>query len=294
MLDILKFLPNEVAEMIKQYKLDRLEEIRIRVNKPIILKLSSMEIITNYTAKQNEILKILQFLCDNSIYSYQNQICSGYITIEGGHRVGITGDVVLENGKVKNISYIYSLNFRIARQIDGASNELLPYILDLERQTVFNTLIVGSPGTGKTTAIRDLTKIISNGSEVLGFHGITVGVVDERGEISAMHRGIPQNDLGIRTDILNNVKKSIGIEMLVRSMSPKVIVADEIGNEEDTVSIRYAMCSGVKGIFTAHGESFEDLKENPIFNEMLEFKLFEKVIFLDELGRGKVKTVYKP
>ena len=109
-----------------------------------------------------------------------------------------------------------------------------------------------------------------------------------------MHRGIPQNDLGIRTDILNNVKKSIGIEMLVRSMSPKVIIADEIGNEDDTVAIKYAMCSGVKGIFTAHGERFEDLKDNPIFNEMLEVKLFQKIIFLDSNGRGKIKSVYKP
>ena len=110
---------------------------------------------------------------------------------------------------------------------------------------------------------------------------MTVGIVDERGEIAAMHRGVPQNDLGIRTDILNNVKKSVGIEMLVRSMAPKVIIADEIGNEADTSAIRYAICSGVKGIFTAHGEKIEDLKENPIFNQMLEFKLFQKIIFLD-------------
>lgn len=123
---------------------------------------------------------------------------------------------------------------------------------------------------------------------------MTVGVVDERGEISAMHRGVPQNDLGIRTDILNNVKKSVGIEMLVRSMSPQVIIADEIGNEADTKAIRYAICSGVKGIFTAHGEKLSDLKENPIFNEMLEFKLFQKIIFLDIKGKGKVLDVYKP
>ena len=169
MLDILSFLPNEATCEIKQYDLDNLEEIRIRVNKPIILKFSDKEAITKYIPNQNEILKILQFLCDNSIYSYQRQICSGYITIEGGHRVGISGDVVFEDGKVKNISYIYSLNFRIARQIDGAANEFLPYVLDLENQSIFNTLIVGSPGTGKTTAIRDIAKIISNGSEILRF-----------------------------------------------------------------------------------------------------------------------------
>ena len=108
-----------------------------------------------------------------------------------------------------------------------------------------------------------------------------------------MYRGIPQNNLGIRTDILNNINKSIGIEMLVRSMAPKVIIADEIGNEEDTKAIRYALCSGVKGIFTAHGEKYENLIENPIFNKMIELKLFEKIIFLDNNQKGEINAIYK-
>lgn len=108
-----------------------------------------------------------------------------------------------------------------------------------------------------------------------------------------MHRGIPQNNLGIRCDILNNVKKSIGIQMLVRSMSPKVIIADEIGTEEDLDAIRYALSSGVKGIFTAHGEEYKNLEESPIFDKMIKQKLFEKIIFLDKLERGKVKEVYQ-
>ena len=108
-----------------------------------------------------------------------------------------------------------------------------------------------------------------------------------------MHKGIPQNDLGIRTDILNNIKKSIGIEMLVRSMAPKVIIADEIGNEDDTKAIQYAMCSGVKGVFTAHGNKYEDLKRNPIFNRMIELNLFEKIIILDDKKKGSVYEVIK-
>lgn len=292
MLNILKFFPNAVCQLIQNDFIRELEEIRIRVGKPIILKYSSKEIVTNYFPSQEEILKILQLVCDNSIYSYQNQICNGYITIEGGHRVGITGDVVLENEKVKNISHVYSLNFRIAREIEGASCEFISSILDIKKNSVYHTLIVGSPGTGKTTAIRDLAKVISNGSKELHFQGITVGIVDERGEISAMHRGIPQNDLGIRCDILNHVKKSIGIEMLVRSMSPKVIIADEIGNEADITAIKYAISSGVKGIFTAHGETYEDLKRNPILSRILTEKLFDKIIFLDSLGKGKVKEIF--
>lgn len=108
-----------------------------------------------------------------------------------------------------------------------------------------------------------------------------------------MHKGVPQNDLGIRTDILNNVKKSIGIEMLVRSMAPKVVVADEIGNEEDIDAIKYALCSGVKGIFTAHGDSYQSLKENPILGKMINQKLFEKIILIDEKEKGKINEVIK-
>lgn len=95
---------------------------------------------------------------------------NGYITIKGGHRVGITGEIVVENGEVKNISYIYSLNFRIAKQIENASKDLLQYVLDIENNTVYNTLIVGVPGTGKTTILRDLSKNISNGIESLNFN----------------------------------------------------------------------------------------------------------------------------
>lgn len=122
--------------------------------------------------------------------------------------------------------------------------------------------------------------------------GITVSVVDERGEISAMYRGQAENDLGIRTDILNNIKKSIGIEMLIRSMSPRVIVADEIGNEDDIKAINYALCSGVNGIFTAHGNNLENLKQNPVFKEMFKLKLFEKIIFLDSKIKGEISKIY--
>lgn len=151
----------------------------------------------------------------------------------------------------------------------------------------------GLPGSGKTTILKDLIKKLSNGIKSFNFNGITVGVIDERGEISAMHRGKAENDIGIRTDILNNITKSIGIEMLVRSMAPKVIVADEIGNQDDVYAINYALCSGVKGIFTAHGSNMETLKLNPIFNKMFELNLFEKIIFLDNEEKGQISKIYE-
>lgn len=290
--DILRYFPDNIRVVLENEINNNLviEEIRIRNSKPIILKLNNSEKIINYIVQTEDVLKILQSICENSIYSYQNQICEGFITIKGGHRIGITGSAVIENNKVKNINYISNLNFRIARQIIGCSNNIIKEIINQEENTIYNTLIVSSPGAGKTTLLRDIIRNLSNGTEEIT--GKNIGVVDERGEIAAMYKGIPQNDLGIRTDIIENIKKSVGMKMLIRSMAPEIIVADEIGSKEDVQEINYAVCSGIKGIFTAHGNSLEDLKLNPAIAELIEKNIFEKLVFLDKKHKGKVNKIY--
>ena len=296
MLDILKFFPRGIANEINKEisKIEELvQEIRIRVGSQIIVKTNKKDdIIINYFVTREEILEIMQIICNNSIYSYQNEIANGYITIKGGHRVGVTGDVVLENNKVINIKYISSLNFRIAKQILDCSNNILKYVINLEENTVFHTLIVSPPGAGKTTILKDLVRKISDGIPEIGFKGIDVSLIDERGEISAMYNGVPQNKIGIRTDVLENVSKPIGIKMAVRSMAPKVIVADEIGNYNDIEAINYAACSGVKGIFTAHSLNYETMKLNKELNNLINMKIIERIIFLDSKTKGKIKNVY--
>lgn len=288
--DVLEYFPYDIKSKIREYNLENLEEIRVRSNRNILLKIGQEEFRVDYIINTNEILEILQRICDNSIYTYQGQICNGYITIRGGHRVGITGNVVVKEGQVINISHIYSLNFRIAKQIIGCSNIIIPYILNLKENGVYNTVIISPPGRGKTTLLRDCIRSISNGILNYGFHGITVGVVDERGEIAAMYKGIPQNDLGERTDILDNVSKDIGMKMLVRSMSPKVIAADEIGTEEDVQAINYAVTSGVKGIFTAHGDSLENITLNPILSKLYNLGILERIILIEE--NRNVKLIF--
>ncbi len=285
---ILKYFPIEIYKVLKNAIIqnpyakieENLQEIRIRINRPIMLKLKNYDILIEYTVTEKEIMQIVEKICDNSIYAYKNQISEGFITINGGHRIGITGTAVIEQGKIINIKYISSLNFRIAREVKGASNALLKEILNQSENNIYNTLIVSPPGKGKTTILRDAIRQISNGIKEINFKGKTCGIVDERGEIAACYRGIPQNDIGIRTDVIENVTKSQGIKILIRSMSPQVIACDEIGSKEDVQAIKYAFSSGVKGIFTMHGKSLEDIKRNPDIAELLNIGIIEKIFII--------------
>ncbi len=284
--EILKYLPNNIyiliTETIKQNPQAKIKEnaieIRLRNNKPVIIKLHNLDIVIKYDVTEKDILYTLEKLCENSIYAYKNQICQGFITIKGGHRVGITGSCVIENGKIINIKYISSLNFRIAREIKGCCNKILKDVIN--KDNIYTTLIVSPPGKGKTTMLRDLIRTISNGIPEINFRGKTCGVVDERGEISAMYKGIAQNDVGIRTDIIENINKAQGMQILIRSMSPEIIACDEIGTKEDVLAIKYAVTSGVKGIFTMHGAEMRDIRANKDINELIENKYIEKIIFI--------------
>lgn len=215
----------------------------------------------------------------------------GYITVKGGHRIGISGNTVIKDGQVINISHIYSLNFRIARQVVGCSNNLLTKIINKKENSIHSCLIISPPGRGKTTILKDLIRSLSLGIEELGFYGVNVGVVDERGEIAAMYKGQVQNDLGSKVDVLDGLAKDIGMKMLIRSMNPKVIVADEIGSKEDVEAIKYAVCSGVKGIFTAHGASIEDVKNNPILKTLILENLIDKIFVIDENREAILENV---
>ena len=281
-MQVLEYFPFRIGQVINE-NLDEeefsiLEEIRIRCGRPIVLKLRNNDKVLDYKITTQDILRIVEKITENSMYSYQKQLCSGYITLKGGHRVGISGNVVMEENKVININYIYSLNFRIARQIIGVSEKIINEIMC--KDIINNTLIISPPGAGKTTILRDLIRNISKTK--------TVGVVDERGEITAMYKNEPQNDMGLKVDILSNVSKSIGMKMLVRSMAPDLICADEIGTKEDVEAIKYAITSGVKGVFTAHGDSIESIKKSPILKELLELNIIDKIIILNKQDRNKI------
>ena len=166
--EILRYFPSQIYTLLTNTILqnkgleETLEEIRIRVERPILLKSRQADIVIEYKVNITEILQTLEKLCDNSIYAFKTQICEGFLTIKGGHRVGITGTAVQDGNKIINLKYITSLNFRIAREIIGCSNHLVREMIDTKNGTIYNTLIVSPPGKGKTTMLRDIIRNISN------------------------------------------------------------------------------------------------------------------------------------
>ena len=239
-----------------------------------------------------DLLDILVNISKNSIYAIQNDINNGFVVIRGGHRVGICGEVVLQDSKIKNIKNINSMNIRVAKQIIGCADKLLPYVIS--NSSFSNTLIVSPPGCGKTTLLRDLIRQISSGVVEYNFKGVNVGLVDERGEIASVSNGIINLDVGTRTDVISNSPKYIGMEMLVRSMGLSVIATDEIGTKEDIDAIEYAALSGVGLVFTMHGKSVQDITKKQGINKLINDGLFQNIVILSNRnGPGTIEKIYK-
>ena len=197
--------------------------------------------------------------------------------------------LIMENGKVKNLKYISSVNIRVAHEMIGCADAVFPYIVC--NRVLCHTLIVSPPGCGKTTMLRDLIRQISEGNSWIP--GLAVGVVDERSEIGGCYMGVAQNHLGIRTDILDGCPKAEGMIMLIRSMGPQVIAVDEIGTPEDVHAIEYAMHCGCKMLATVHAESMEELRKKPLFNRMIGEGRFERYILLgNNVHVGQIEGIF--
>lgn len=286
-----------------EFDFELLQEIRLRVNSPLIIiydnteyfvttesRLSKKDMNT-YEITKNELRETMEYISNYSLYAFEEEIKQGFITITGGHRVGITGKTVLEDGKIKSMKHISFINIRLSHQVKGCANKVIPYIYDNDKKDCYHTLIISPPRCGKTTLLRDMIRQLSDGSA--SREGLSMGIVDERSEIGACYMGIPQNDLGIRSDVLDCCPKAKGMLMLIRSMSPRVIAVDEIGSKEDLEAIEYVMNCGCKLIATIHGNSLSDIEIKPILGQLVKDKMFERYIVLNNVnGIGSISGVY--
>ncbi|MCC5909947.1 MAG: stage III sporulation protein AA [Clostridiaceae bacterium] len=290
---------NKIPQDIK----DDMEEIRLRITKPLMIYSNNKDYFVgtegqllldykdSYIVTKRNIENTLQFITDYSIYSVEEELKRGYITVQGGHRIGIVGKVLYDGKGIKTIKDFTGLNFRISREKKGVSSIILKYLIN-SKGGFMNTLIISPPQCGKTTLLRDIIRNLSNGIPNLKFNGAKIGVVDERSEIAACFQGTPQNDLGIRTDILDACPKAEGIMMLIRAMSPEIIATDEIGRAEDSMAIQEALLAGIKLITTVHGKSLEDILSRKVIGELVKEKIFERILVLSNIkGVGTIEKV---
>ena len=276
--EILKSLPSEIAEKIEE--IENAEEIRLRNGKNVCVFANGEYINVPIRVTPRHIDLCIQKISKSSVYAFVEEIKNGFLTLDGGHRVGICGSVIIKNGEILNIKNISGINFRIAHEIIGCSNDIMKYILNDSR--IKNTLIISPPQCGKTTMIRDIARNIGKKHKV--------SIIDERGEISAMRNGEPQYDIGEMTDVTELCPKSVGTELMLRSMSPEVIITDEIC-EKDIESIKKIQTCGVSVIATAHGNDISDtisrLRMNDIISDFIIVELTR------ENKKYEIKNIYK-
>lgn len=291
--EIIGIFPLKMRNLLKEIlSKEQIYEFRIKIGKPILVYSKYGESIINYIPTREDMKSIIQKISNYSLYAYEEDIRQGFITVKGGHRIGIAGECVMEKGEVKTIRNISSINVRICREVIGCSNKVMKHIVSSQR--IYNTIIISPPKCGKTTILRDIARNISNGIPSMGLKGKKVTVIDERSEIGACHLGIPQSDLGIRTDVLDNCLKREGLIMAIRSLSPEVLICDEIGTKGDVEALIMAFNSGVNIITTIHGFTIEDLYKRKVFSDLLCNEILERAIILSNRnGVGTIENVYR-
>ena len=282
---ILHIMPVRLRTGIEQVLKEQTdtEEIRIRIGQPIELRGKDTSVWLRDIITVEDIEEMLTFISRYSIYAYEEEIKQGFLTIEGGSRIGFAGQVRLEEGQVCYMTNIRFLNIRIAKEQKNCALELLPWLY--EEGELSSTLFISKPGVGKTTYLRDCIRLISNGSRMQAAKKVCV--IDERSEIAACHLGIPQNDVGKCTDVLDGCPKQMGMRMALRSMSPEVIEVDELGGREDAHAVEQMILCGCKILGTMHGEHMRHIIKTAGMEEIYQKKLFGRYVFLKKDADGQ-------
>lgn len=291
---------SEVFLSLPNTEKEKIREIRLRTAKPVtvitgndIMFLSSSKRITavyselNYKTDEAEITEIFRRMCRYSVYSYTDTINKGYITLSGGHRAGVAGTAVSENGKITAVRDVCCINLRIAREIKGAADEIYKEFFCSQASSV---IIAGPPSSGKTTILRDLARQLSGAERG---RMMKTFICDERGEIGAGVSGIAQNDLGINCDLITGYPKDCGILIGLRSFSPNIIICDEIASDSEADAVEMGLNSGVDFALSIHARNEEELKSKRILKRLLKSGSFKAVVLLSGENVGKIQKIFK-
>lgn len=301
---ILQLFPSNLRAyfetVAEQY--EDLSEIRIRAARPVVIRRRGKEYyltpggeeketgqnewMNSFCMEAGQVDQMFSYLCQYSPYAYGEAIKQGFLTVAGGHRIGVAGQVVRTSDGIGGIRNIRFINIRISHEIKGVATEFIPFLFDRKTKKIENCLIVAPPGCGKTTMLRDMIRQISDGDR--DRKGCGVAVVDERSEIAGCFMGEPQNDVGVRTDVLDACPKAIGMEMMLRSMSPEVLAIDEIATKKDVETLLLLLHCGVNVLATVHGNSVKEIREKPYLEPLFASVYFKRFLVIKTDQRARL------
>lgn len=300
-MEVASFLPERLRPLLLRLPenvLAHVRELRLRVERPVlVVARGGRQLFVGHDGahvdpargvlfSRQDATEFLQIISRSSVYALEEEFRQGFLTLTGGHRVGLCGEVALEGGRPRTLKHVGSFNVRIARALPGAADPVMARVAPPGRPPR-HTLVISPPGGGKTTLLRDITRQLSAAWQV--------GVIDERSEIAACFHGVPQLDVGPRTDIIDRCPKSIGIMQMLRGMAPQVIITDEIGRPEDVAALLEAMNAGVAVIASAHGRSWDEVAARPALQPLVQCSAFQLVVVLRGADEpGAVAAVMTP
>ena len=276
------------AETLPALITRRVEEVRLRCGRRAALTVKGDELPLPWPEPitRRDLELVVEIATQASAHAALERVRQGWFTVRGGHRIGLCGSVAAEDGRVKNLRCLSSLNIRVAHAVPGCGEEALRALV--QEGEFPSTLLLAPPGGGKTTLLRDMVRLLSGG---FCMKPLRVGLCDERGEVAALWEGEPQFDVGERTDVLDGCPKAQGLMILLRGMNPQVLSCDEITDAADCAALGQCAGCGVKLLATVHAKDVDDLGRKEVYRELLRRGIFEKAVILAPDHSFRVETL---